>query len=348
MLARMRRSAGEASSLIAPFGSTERRIAASRSRKSPSDAARAASKGNCTASSRNCWRSPPEISSNDAASRNSGASSTAPGPRVRSSQASGSASPPKPSSRPGRSHCRAPRISAKRASRSTPGSSASTARRPGAQVVLRRSNSRSLSNSNTSCAERDISSLLQLLEQMMRHVARCSGDAHQAPLGLAPGRQESQFDLAHSLEDGLPEIAKHDERFRFHHRLVEHLPDHRQLDERARSTFAGDESIGEANQFEQALLPCRHTHFHINPGIRWGGEKVRRHAVGFPTRLFGAARNPGHHPAVTTATNRETVFRQSPSALAGLFIVWSAFLRARAAKYGDNGVFAHLRLAYRS
>src|SRR5437879_4096626 len=59
MLARIRRSVDEASSLISPFGSTHRRIAACTSRKSPTEAARAASKGNFTASSRNCCRSHP-------------------------------------------------------------------------------------------------------------------------------------------------------------------------------------------------------------------------------------------------------------------------------------------------
>jgi len=43
---------------------------------------------------------------------------------------------------------------------------------PGAHVVLKRNNSRSLSNSNTSCAVRDIARPASLLAQMTRHIAR--------------------------------------------------------------------------------------------------------------------------------------------------------------------------------
>ena len=159
MLARIRRSAADASSLSSPFGSTHRRIAVCTSRKSPREAVRSASNGNFVASSRNCCRSHPAVSSSDAASRNSAGSSTAPAPSMPSSQPCGSASAPNPSSRPVRSHSRASPINANAdssAARSILGSSALTARRPGAHVVRSRSNSRSLSNSRTSCAVRDI------------------------------------------------------------------------------------------------------------------------------------------------------------------------------------------------
>src|SRR2546427_277352 len=141
MLARMRRKAAEASSLISPFGRIERRIAASGSRKSISDMARAVSSGNLAASSRNCCLNQPATSKSEAASRNSAGARTAPGASSLSSHVSGSASAPKPSSRAVRSHSRASRISANAASsaaRSVPGRRASIARRPGAQVLLRR------------------------------------------------------------------------------------------------------------------------------------------------------------------------------------------------------------------
>ena len=129
-----------------------------RSRKSASVEACAASRGNLAASSRNCRRSQLEVSSNESASRNSRGSSTTPGPSSCASHASGSASAPNPSSRAARSHSRASRISAKRirVRRDRCQVQCADRRRPGAQVVRSRSSSRSLSNSRTSCADRDI------------------------------------------------------------------------------------------------------------------------------------------------------------------------------------------------
>src|SRR5438876_4925908 len=155
MLARIRRNAGDASSLISPLGRMHRRMAASTSRKSPTFAARVFNSGNFAASSRNCTRSNDQISTNDAASRNSAASSATPGPSILASHVSGSASPPNPNSFPLRSHSCASRITANCSCKnlaSRENASASIARRPGVQVVLCRSNSRSLSNSSTSCA----------------------------------------------------------------------------------------------------------------------------------------------------------------------------------------------------
>ncbi len=160
ILARIRRNAVDASSLISPFGNRHRRMAESESRKSPMEAARSASSGNFAASSRNCCRNQAAVSRRGAASRSSPGSITAPGPSIRSSQACGSASAPNPSSLPARSHCRASRIRSKMrlsAVRFWVNSSASIARRPGAHVVRSRSNSSSLSNSSTSCAVRAIS-----------------------------------------------------------------------------------------------------------------------------------------------------------------------------------------------
>src|SRR5579863_5367572 len=157
MLTRIRRNEGEASSLISPFGNMHRRIAASTSRKSPTSAAAALNNGNSAFPSRNCVRSHPAVSSSEPASSSSFASSATPIPPIFSSHISGSASPPNPNSFPPRNHSRASRISANCAcndSASRENSSASTALRPGTHVVRSRSNSRSLSNSNTSCALR--------------------------------------------------------------------------------------------------------------------------------------------------------------------------------------------------
>src|SRR5258708_10748041 len=166
MLTRIRRSVADASSLISPFGKTHRRIAVSTSRKSPTLPASALNNGNFAASSRNCPRSHPAVSSSDAASNNSAASSTTPVPSIFANHNSGSASPPNPNSFPLRSHSRASLISAnspRKYSRSSENSSPSTTRRPGAHVVLCRSNSRSFSNSSTSCALRLIPAELSRL-----------------------------------------------------------------------------------------------------------------------------------------------------------------------------------------
>ena len=135
----------------------QRRMARSTSRKSATFAARVLNSGNFSVSSRNCAPSHEEVSSNDAASRNSAASSATPGPSIRANHVSGSASPPKPNSFPLRSHSRASHINVNCCCKnraSCEKASASMARRPGAHVVLCRSNSRSLSNSSTSCALR--------------------------------------------------------------------------------------------------------------------------------------------------------------------------------------------------
>ena len=78
---------------------------------------------------------------------------------MRSSQACGSASPPKPSSRAGaQPFVRLANLREDGFERDVvrAGFKGIDARRPGTHVVLSRSSSRSLSNSKTSCAVRDI------------------------------------------------------------------------------------------------------------------------------------------------------------------------------------------------
>src|SRR6267378_4811195 len=243
MLARILRKVLDASSLISPLGRTHRRIAACKSRKSPSDAQRAASSGNSSASSRNCCFNQPEVSSSDPASRNSAGSSTVPGASSRASHASGSASAPITSSRANRSHSRASLISANApssAARLVLTSSASIMRRPGAHVVRSRSNSRSLSNSRTSCADRDILltsffyflfSRFQLPRQVVRRLVRVCSAIHQIAVRFAPhpvfGRRPwPLLHFADAVQNRLPEITHHYDRFPRDHRFVQHLPDH--------------------------------------------------------------------------------------------------------------------------
>ena len=165
MLARIRRSALEASSLISPFGSKQRRIAACKSRKSPSFGT--------------AWRPAAEIwpyLRGTAASASSRFPAVIRHPEIPWPPAPFRALPAAPSTVPDRparqipvraptaSHSRASRISANArssGSRFVLTSSASITRFPGAHVVRSRSNSRSLSNSNTSlCRPRHFSSFL--------------------------------------------------------------------------------------------------------------------------------------------------------------------------------------------
>src|SRR5580692_1604877 len=107
-----------------------------------------------------------------------------------------------------------------------------------------------------------------------------------------------KFDFAHALDDGLPEIAEGSERFHGHNRFVEHLPDDRQLDECAGAALARNKSIGEANEFEEAILPGGDADLDIDPGIRLRGEDIGGHSIGFSTGFLRASRNAGHHSAV--------------------------------------------------
>ncbi len=115
---------------------------------------------------------------------------------------------------------------------------------------------------------------------MTRHVARRRSNMHQSTIRFAPRCWVAQLDFAHAVEDGLPEVAEYREGFGWRNFFVQHFPDHGQLHERAGSALARDEAIGEADQLKETLLPGANTYFHINPGIHFGGEKLRGHAVG--------------------------------------------------------------------
>src|SRR5580704_12487883 len=312
----MRRSVFDASSLISPFGKIQRLIAACSSRKSARPAQRAASKGNFAASSRTCCRSHDEVSSSDPASKKSAASSTAPGASSRSSDPTGSASAPKPNSRSARSHSRASRINANApssAARSCPGSNPAINLLPGAHVVLSRNNSRSLSNSNTSCVVRDIRlravsskygnciisrrfsnfyflpslfliHFLKFLQKIPRHIFRRPRRMHQIPLRLAPLRRlcrrpRSLLHFPHPPQYRRPEISQDNNRLRRHHALVQHFPHHCQLHQRSRSTLARHKSIRKPYQFKQPFFPRLDPHFHVDPLIRLARKKFRRDAI---------------------------------------------------------------------
>src|SRR4029077_6182467 len=103
-------------------------------------------------------------------------------------------------------------------------------------------------------------------------------------------RAMGELHFAHALDDGPPEITKRGEWFRGQDRLVEHLPDNSQLYQRTGPPFARDETVGEANEFEEALPPGSDADFDVDPCICFRGEEIGGHAVGFSSRFLRASR----------------------------------------------------------
>src|SRR6266550_2452874 len=186
--------------------------------------------------------------------------------------------------------------------------------------------------------------LLPFRGQMTCHVTRRRRHVHQPTVCLVPGRGVSHFYFPHAIQNRLPKISEHRERFRGHHRLVQHLPHNRKLHERSRPAFACYKSIRAPDQLKESFFPGLHTHFHVNPRIELGGlEKFRGHPGCFPAGFLGSAGHRFHHPAVTAATNRETVLRQSSPQDPRLFVIRVSLARPRTPKYGDDKFFAHLQ-----
>ena len=91
----------------------------------------------------------------------------------------------------------------------------------------------------------------------------------QAAVRFAPRSVVREFDFANALDDRLPEISEDGERLRLEHRFVQHFPNDGEFDERAGSAFARHEAVGEANQFEQAVLPGVDADFDVDPFVRF-------------------------------------------------------------------------------
>src|SRR5256885_12854146 len=110
---------------------------------------------------------------------------------------------------------------------------------------------------------------------MARGIRRRRGHMHDPAISFTPRRSVPQLDLAHALEYRNPKVAEYREWLSGHHRLVQHFPDDRQLDVRSCPTLASHESMRDADQFKQAVLPGGHANFFINPRICSSGEKLR-------------------------------------------------------------------------
>src|SRR5271156_435475 len=111
---------------------------------------------------------------------------------------------------------------------------------------------------------------------------------NQPAMCFTPGRIMCKLDFAHALDDGLPEITQRSKGFCRDDGFVEHLPDDRQLDECTGAALARNKTIGEADQFKEAVLPSGDADFDIDPGIYVGGEKIRGHAIDLPTGFLRA------------------------------------------------------------
>src|SRR5208283_3328387 len=350
MLPRIRRSALEASSLISPFGRMQRRIAASRSLKSATDAVRAASSGNFVASSRNCCRSHAAVSSNDPASRKSAASNTAAGDSSRSIER-----------RPG-AHV----VLSRNNSRSLSNSRTSSARRAIRSSTLQWFSARVGASAPTSSDQVDrasapeefltplfsifhfLFSACQLLCQKSHCLFHRFSAVHQLPIRLPPNPRSfpnclPKFHFSNPRQYWLPELAQHYTRFRFHHRFIQHLPNHGQFHQRSRAALARYKRIPEFNQSKQPFFPSLLPHLHINPFVCLAPKKFRGHAVCFPAGLLRSTRHRLHHPAVRAAAYRKTASRQRLPQRSSLLIIRITSCRPRASEHGHDSLVHRLR-----
>src|ERR1051326_1625041 len=147
------------------------------------------------------------------------------------------------------------------------------------------------------------------------------GNVNQAARALAPGSVVAEFDFAHALDDGSPEISEDNERLAGHDGFVEHFPNHGQLNERAGTALAGDEAVTEADQLEEAILPGVYAHFDVDPSIGFGRKKFRGDAVSFATGIFRAPRDRGHNAAISAGANGKTSSGEGAAKRARLFVI---------------------------
>src|SRR5438093_8453409 len=105
--------------------------------------------------------------------------------------------------------------------------------------------------------------LLQSSGQMTCHVSRRLRYIHQPPVRLAPRPWVSQFHFPHPIQNRLPEISEHRERFLRHHRLVQHFPYDGELHERAGPALASHKSVRAPDKLKEPLFPGLHAHFEV-------------------------------------------------------------------------------------
>src|ERR1700751_3286646 len=164
---------------------------------------------------------------------------------------------------------------------------------------------------------------------------------NQPAMRFTPWGIMRKLDFAHALDDVLPEITERGKGFCGDDGFVEHLPDDRQLDECTGAALARDKTVGEADQFKEAVLPGGDADFDIDPGIYLGGEKVGGHAVDLPTGFFRALRHASHYSAVAAAADGKPAFRQGVPESSRFFVVGLTLSRPRAAEHGDDSFLSH-------
>ncbi len=150
-----------------------------------------------------------------------------------------------------------------------------------------------------------------------------------------------QFHFTHAIEDGLPEIANDGDGLGRNHGFVQHFPNDGEFDQCTGATLAGHKTVGEANQFKEALFPGFHTNFDVDEGIGVTRKEFRGYAVSLSVGFFGAARNRFHDSAVSAAADGEAMLGQQAAHLAGFAVVRVSFRRAGTTKDGDDALFVH-------
>jgi len=333
MLARIRRKALDASSLISPFGSTHRLIAACKSGNPPASTT-CASNGYFAASSRNCCRSHADVSSNEPASRNSAGSSTTPGAPSFSNHGAGSASAPNPNSRSARSHSRPSRSRRRRFPARRDSFLAQVRRRDASQARTSSSaanNSRSLSNSSTTCADRDILSTClssfpqQITRRLFRVAAVCTIFPLASPQAAIHSTPAAPAPLPPPLQNRLPEISQHGNGF-------PHITDLFSISQTTASStrvpvpLASHEPIRQPYQFKQPLFPGFFLTSTSPTHLSCGRKIPRSRRMFFPPASFAPRDAASIHAAITAAAHREAPLPAAPQ-LARLRIIRFAFAR---------------------
>src|SRR5579862_480908 len=150
------------------------------------------------------------------------------------------------------------------------------------------------------------------------------------------------LDLAHAIQNRLPEIAEHYERAPFHRFFVEHFPHNGELNERTCAALARDIAVAEAHQFKQALLPGGYTRLFLHPAIRTRAEKTGRHGEYASAGIARTARHGFHHAAVAPSADRKAGRSERAAEFQGFQVIRVAILWTRTPKYSDDScMLAH-------
>jgi len=323
--------------LISPFGSTHRRIAACTSRKSPTEAARAASKETSPLLRGNCAAAIPLFQQR----RPSGIRRLQrhPGPSMRSTSLCGSparqtqltlGAQPLARFTNMRTPIPAPRGPSrlKRIHSSTP----RRTRRPQPQQFAQ------LVELQYVCAVRDMVMFASISCQMICTSPGGRRHIHQPAVASAPRRRVSTSTSRRDPEPAAKNL-EHREGFRGHHDLfsISTQPISTSVPVRlaATKTIRAPDQNAKSRSF-----PGLPAHFDVDPGIELRGfEESAVTPMFFPPASFAPRDTASNRAAVTAAANRKSVLRQSSPQDPRLFIIRVSLARPRTPKHGDDKFF---------